>query len=105
MEKEKARRLTDQIVKTYKEEGSSYKIINEGVFTIESLWGDIVNLAEHRDLNLEAIEKFLQSDEKLIKIFKEEIVKFVEKYVYESLEEWESDEREEGETLKPQYYG
>lgn len=105
MKKERAEILTNQLIKTYKEEGASYKVINEGVFTIEAFWGDIVNLVEHRGFNLESVMKFLQSDEKLIKTIKEVMVTHAEKYIYESLLEWEPKEKEEGDLVKPQYYG
>ena len=67
---------TDWIVDKIFQEGASIKILDEGVFSVEAFWGDIIKYTEKRGFDPDILSKFLQKDPQLIKKIKETIHSF-----------------------------
>lgn len=80
-------------------EGASIKVLEEGIFTTEALWGDIINYTQQRGLEEEILDEFLKIDEILIEEIKSTIIKFLRRELPKSFEEKvKQDKQEENNT-------
>lgn len=98
MNKEFIENATTWIVEKLRDEGISLKTLDEGIFSVEPLWGDIIKYTESRGIDPDILSEFQKTDELLMKEIKETILKFVKRELVKGIElKLEQDKAEEKE--------